>query len=97
MLHMWAGVFVFIGVLRGNGRSMNTRNVLLCFLRSVAHYQCDLELIWIPQWGIQGAGNRHCGGPGFYGNLFEPALLQGQARFLYAAAGLNPRYLMNAF
>jgi len=56
MIHIWASVFVFLGVLRSKWAvNEHAQGLLMVYTVLGAVINVVLNLIWIPLWGIQGA------------------------------------------
>lgn len=95
MLHIWASVFVFLGVLRGKWAvNEHLQNLTMVYTVLGAVINVGLNLLWIPLWGIQGSALATVAAQGFaatFSNLLHPKT---RPMFFLQIRALNPIYVM---
>ena len=95
MLHIWASVFVFLGVLRGKWAvNEHLQNLIMIYTVLGALINVGLNLLWIPLWGIQGAALATVAAQGFaatFSNLLHPKT---RPMFFMQMQAFNPVCLM---
>ncbi len=95
MIHIWASVFVFLGVLRSKWAiNEHAQNLVMVYTVLGAVINVALNLIWIPAWGIQGAALATVMAQCFattLSNLLHPKT---RPMFFMQMQAFNPVYLM---
>lgn len=95
MIHIWASVFVFLGVLRSKWAiNEQAQNLVMIYTVIGAVINIVLNLFWIPLWGINGAAFATVVAQCFAAILSNLLHRKTRSMFFVQMQAFNPIYLL---